>query len=252
MAKKRRSRGMRGAGAIDQLPGGRWRLLLDVEPDELWVIQINPTTRDTEPKTVVEIADRRNELAGNLSLFQELNLIEKIDGLLESGVMASGGKYKQVVVRIIELSRSKLPDRLGSTSKLNRDPKFLRNLITHGEDQAEEFLAGLAFERALAGRELEAILGCFAEDAELRIESPFPEPGRRRGRRQLRDFWESQLATGISVDLTRKQVAREKVTWTVRLRGDQPGLRGEAEATFDAGRVCELRLGPSSRYASGC
>ena len=31
MAKKRRSRGMRGAGAIDQLPSGRWRLRVPLE-----------------------------------------------------------------------------------------------------------------------------------------------------------------------------------------------------------------------------
>ena len=31
MAKKRRSRGMRGAGAIDQLPGGRWRLRVPLD-----------------------------------------------------------------------------------------------------------------------------------------------------------------------------------------------------------------------------
>ena len=45
--------------------------LLDAAPDELWVIQINPTARAEEPRTVLDIADRRNELSGNLSLYQE-------------------------------------------------------------------------------------------------------------------------------------------------------------------------------------
>ena len=49
------------------------RELLDTRPDELWVIQINPTARADEPTTVLDIADRRNELAGNLSLYQELH-----------------------------------------------------------------------------------------------------------------------------------------------------------------------------------
>src|SRR6185295_16246027 len=35
--------------------------LLDAAPDELWVIQINPTARAEEPRTVLDIADRRNE-----------------------------------------------------------------------------------------------------------------------------------------------------------------------------------------------
>ena len=59
--------------------------LLDATPDELWVIQINPTARADEPKTVLDITDRRNELAGNLSLYQELHGIEVIDRLLADG-----------------------------------------------------------------------------------------------------------------------------------------------------------------------
>src|SRR5215216_6049861 len=38
------------------------RELTDERPDEIWVIQINPKELETEPKTVAEIADRRNEL----------------------------------------------------------------------------------------------------------------------------------------------------------------------------------------------
>jgi predicted acylesterase/phospholipase RssA len=81
------------------------RELVDTRPDELWVIQINPRRWDGEPQTMVEIADRRNELAGNLSLHQELRFIEKVDQLLEDGRLARDGKYKQIVVRRIELIR---------------------------------------------------------------------------------------------------------------------------------------------------
>ena len=65
--------------------------LLEAKPDELWVIQINPTTRLTEPRSLLDIADRRNELSGNLSLYQELHVIEKIDQLLDQGVLVGGG-----------------------------------------------------------------------------------------------------------------------------------------------------------------
>src|SRR5215210_5833104 len=44
------------------------RELTDEGPDEIWVVQINPKELETEPKTVIEIVDRRNELSGNLSL----------------------------------------------------------------------------------------------------------------------------------------------------------------------------------------
>src|SRR4051794_20224559 len=126
------------------------RELVDAEPDELWVIQINPSRLETEPRSPIEIADRRNELSGNLSLHQELRFIEKIDELLEEGTIARGGKYRTIVVRIIELSRSRLPAALGPASKLNRDPEFIAGLIAHGEERAGEFLAALAFERAWA------------------------------------------------------------------------------------------------------
>ena len=69
---------------------------------------------------MVEIADRRNELAGNLSLHQELGFIEKIDQLLEEGRLAADGKYKQIMVRLIELSR---PRRHGRSAPPQTQPR---------------------------------------------------------------------------------------------------------------------------------
>ena len=128
------------------------RELTDERPDEIWVIQINPKERESEPRTVAEIADRRNELSGNLSLHQELGFIERIDQMLEEGHLVRDGKYKQIVVRVIELSRSRFSRFLGTASKLNRDPHFIRDLMSHGEARAEEFLAALAFENAWKSR----------------------------------------------------------------------------------------------------
>ena len=221
------------------------RELLDAAPDELWVIQINPQQRDTEPTTLAEIADRRNELAGNLSLYQELAFIEKIDQLLEAGLLSQEGKYKQVVVRVIELSRASLPG-AHAASKLNRDPLFLQNLMSHGEQQAEEFLAALAFERAWADKDVAAVMGLFAEDPELVSASPFTGPGTHRGPGQVRQFVEKQLSAGVRMDPTHKLIARDRVTWTLRARNNGPGtdLHGRAEAEFRGGKVTSLRLGP--------
>jgi NTE family protein len=223
--------------------------LLVAEPDELWVIQVNPQQRDGEPTTLAEIADRRNELAGNLSLYQELNFIETIDALLESGQLKSSGKYKQIVVRIIELSRSRLPGRLGATSKLDRDPQFLGDLMSHGHQQAEEFLAALAFETAWREGNLDRIMELFASEATIVSEPPFLRQGKHHGVSATRQFVDEQLSGTIRLDLTHKQVARERVTWALRLRqhGDVDSV-GQAEAEFVAGKVTELRLGshPSS------
>jgi NTE family protein len=222
------------------------RELVDNRPDELWVIQVNPRRWDGEPRTMVEIADRRNELSGNLSLHQELGFIEKIDQLLDEGRLAADGRYKQVVVRVIELARPRLSRSLGTASKLNRDPGFIRELITHGEARAAEFLAALAFEAAWRRRDPAAVLACFADDAELVSRPPFPDRGRLRGKGQLGQFVRQHLTTDLLVDPTRKQVARDLVTWTVRAHRDGDAgeaVLGRAEAEFRAGRVAALRLG---------
>ena len=221
--------------------------LLDLAPDELWVIQVNPQQREDEPTSLPEISDRRNELSGNLSLYQELGFIETIDGLLESGQLSPGGKYKQVVVRIIELSRLALAGRPGAASKLDRDPRFRRDLISHGQRQAEEFLAALAFERAWRSRAADLVVAMFRDSAEITTGFPFPIADSPRGREEIRRFVEDRLADGVVLDLTHKQVARETVIWTLRIRDDRSGseLTGVAEAEFEGGLVARLRLGPA-------
>jgi NTE family protein len=222
------------------------RELTDEGPDEIWVVQINPKELESEPRTLIEIADRRNELAGNLSLYQELRSIEKIDQLLDRGLLSPDGKYKQIVVRIIEVSRPRFSRSLGTASKLNRDPRFIEDLMSHGESRAEEFLSALAFEDVWMSRDPDAVMGFFAEDAELYSSAPFPSRGSYRGKRQIRNFVAEHLARNIRMDLTRKQVARDGVAWTVALPGSdgsQDRSEAVAEAQFRDGKIKALRLG---------
>jgi NTE family protein len=226
------------------------RELTDEGPDEIWVVQINPKELETEPRTVVEIADRRNELSGNLSLYQELHSIEKIDQLLEEGLLSADGKYKQIVVRVIELSRSRFSGSLGTASKLNRDPRFIEDLMSHGEARAEEFLAALAFEDAWRSREPDAVMDFFAEDAQLVSSAPFPGRGPYVGKAGIRPFVAEHLAEEVRVDLTKKQVARNGVAWTIGLlRGEEPANRveGLAEAEFRGRKIKALRLSAGTR-----
>lgn len=114
-----------------KLPGGE-------KPDEIWVIRLNPRARAALPTTSDEIEDRRNEMAGNLSLDQELYLVGKINALLaETPALREHHKrYKPVAVREIEL------DRGGDyASKLDRSPGALRALWERGERLAERFLS---------------------------------------------------------------------------------------------------------------
>src|SRR3712207_6390996 len=199
------------------------RELTDEGPDEIWVIQINPKELETEPRTVIEIADRRNELSGNLSLYQELRSIEKIDQLLEEGLLSPEGKYKQIVVRVIELSRSRFSRSLGTASKLNRDRRFIEELMLHGETRAEEFLVALAFEAAWRSRDPDAVMAFFAEDVKLVSRAPFPARDSYKDGAQIQSFLSEYLTEEVCMDLTKKQVARNGVAWTVRaVRGSKP------------------------------
>jgi NTE family protein len=50
----------------------------DAKPDEIWVIRINPDrAQGRTHHCLSDITDRRNELAGNLSLNQELFFVEQ-------------------------------------------------------------------------------------------------------------------------------------------------------------------------------
>lgn len=218
------------------------RELLDSRPDELWVIQINPTARAAEPRSVLDIADRRNELSGNLSLYQELHVIELIDRLLADGLLV-GDKYKQVVVRVLEFSRPRSSQLLGPASKLNRDAGFIRSLIAQGEHQAEEFLAVRAFEDAWRRGDHEEVLQLLAPDLELTSTTPFgvrePVCG-QQAHEAIRE-----LLHEVRMDLTHKQLTREQAVWTVRLVDAASGDRGRVQAKLRGGRVVSVQLGPA-------
>ncbi|MBU4222587.1 MAG: patatin-like phospholipase family protein [Euryarchaeota archaeon] len=110
----------------------------ECKTDEIWIIQINPQSRIEEPKSVEDILDRRNELAGNLSLNQEISSIESFNRWLKEGHF-SADKYKHVEIKKIELDMN-----LDYSSKLDRSPSFIRDLMNYGEEKAGIFLKELS------------------------------------------------------------------------------------------------------------
>lgn len=221
------------------------RELLDTHPDEIWVIQINPKEMPAEPTSLVEIADRRNELAGNLSLMQELHFIERIDSLIDTGELVSK-TYRPVIIRVIEMVRSKQSQAWGAASKLNRDPAFLDGLIEHGKARADQFVTALAFENAWRGGDRDLMVGFFADDAQISSAAPFAERPTERGKDVVLGVIDSWLAVGLRVDPTHKQIAGDTVTWRVRSAKANPGERkvGSAQARFVDGQVVSFQLGP--------
>lgn len=108
------------------------------KPDEIWIIHINPQKRDREPISIKEIDDRRNELSGNLSLYQELDFIKNVNKWIEAGYLPDS-RYKHIEVKWIENPGKNLD----FESKLNRNPQFIHGMMNYGEEQAEEFLRQL-------------------------------------------------------------------------------------------------------------
>jgi NTE family protein len=110
----------------------------DRNPDEIWIIRINPRRRSEEPRDVAAIHDRRNELAGNISLAHEIRSIRKINDLLRKGVIdkrRDDHGYKHVEIREIEISPA-LARKLEPLSKLDRKTDFIDKLMADGERQA--------------------------------------------------------------------------------------------------------------------
>jgi NTE family protein len=110
------------------------RELTDYQPDELWLIQVNPSARHRLPKTVDDIHDRRHELAGNLSLEQELRFVEKINELLERGQLVKS-PYRPIAVHRIVLETN-----LDYASKFDRSESLIQGLMAQGRAQARQFL----------------------------------------------------------------------------------------------------------------
>jgi NTE family protein len=131
------------------------RDLPDAEPDEIWIVQINPRRLvpeageprpGDEPTKIANILDRRNELAGNLSLEQELRYIRKINELVRERRIndlleenpPSGNKREYRYVEVREPIENRRP--LDYATKLDRSPSFIREMMAYGEERADEFL----------------------------------------------------------------------------------------------------------------
>ena len=128
-------------------------------PDEIWVIKINSTRSKSIPLTPNEITDRRNELVGNVSLFQQLDAIRIINEMLVQGAFNDEFMRKMHIdapiaipkafaddpvrdyhIPFIEMSEA-LADGLDYESKIDRSAQHIERLMLDGEQQARLFLS---------------------------------------------------------------------------------------------------------------
>lgn len=110
----------------------------DKPPLEIWVVRINPQRADAVPESMAEIRDRRNELAGIISLGQELYFIDLLNRLIAAGEL-SGTKHRQIALRSIKM-RGDFAAELDYESKLDRSRPHIEKLEAHGWERADEFL----------------------------------------------------------------------------------------------------------------
>jgi NTE family protein len=120
-------------GLFSRNPPIRELTNLPERPDEIWVVQINAQQRRREPRTMPEIADRRNELSGNLALGQELYFVSKINELLAEHP-SLGARYQPIEIRLVELDLA-----LDYPSKLDRSGALIEALLQRGRERAGWF-----------------------------------------------------------------------------------------------------------------
>ncbi len=127
-------------------------------PEEVWLIKINPTTCEKVPELADDIVDRRNQLEGNISLFQQLRHLEMINDMLLQNAFRSDYLTQFHIKAPIRIPRSfptdpqqeyhipciEMPEDLQNTldfaSKLDRSSSNIGNLIAEGERSVGRFL----------------------------------------------------------------------------------------------------------------
>jgi hypothetical protein len=63
-------------------------------------------------------------------------------------------------------------------------------------------------------------------------------------------FLQDHFASAVCMDLNRKQVVRDQVTWTAQgpVEHGGPALEGRCEVTFDGEAITRLRLGAGTGW----
>jgi NTE family protein len=125
-------------------------------PEEIWLIKINSTTTEQVPTLPDQIVDRRNQLEGNISLFQQLRQLEMINDMILQNAFQPKYLAQFAIKAPIRIPRSFATDapkpyhipsmeipaelQLDFESKLDRSHSHIDRLIAAGENSARIFL----------------------------------------------------------------------------------------------------------------
>jgi NTE family protein len=127
-------------------------------PEEIWLIKINPTRSNGLPVRPDDILDRRNQLEGNISLFQQLRHLEMLNDMIMQQAFRPEFLSNLDMMAPVRLPKSfcsdddkpyhipciEMPQELQHTldyeSKIDRSPANIEHLIAQGEQSARTFL----------------------------------------------------------------------------------------------------------------
>ncbi|MGC8509046.1 MAG: hypothetical protein ACP5NM_12395, partial [Thiomonas sp.] len=106
---------------------------------DIMVVQVNPTCRDTVPRTVGEILDRVNEISFNSSLLREIRAIAWGNELMQNGTMQrSDARYR--CMRFHRIAAEADMAALPLHSKFDTRWTFLLQLKELGRQHADAWL----------------------------------------------------------------------------------------------------------------
>ncbi len=115
--------------------------LQTTDTEDVLVVQINPVSRETTPRTSSDIINRLNEITFNSALISELRTMDFVNQLIDDGRLPRGtgkGQYRRLNIHRIDLGG--LGTRLAASSKMNTDYDFFELLHRAGMRAAKKFL----------------------------------------------------------------------------------------------------------------
>jgi NTE family protein len=127
-------------------------------PDEIWLIKINPTARARVPVKPGEIIDRRNQMEGNISLFQQLGHLDMLNFMILQDAFRPEFLSRLDIKAPVRIPKSfssdpdqpyhipciemplELQDLMDYEGKIDRGSHNIGRLIAEGERAAAAFL----------------------------------------------------------------------------------------------------------------
>jgi NTE family protein len=118
-----------------------WPFIYNTESADVVIVEVDPPSRESIPRSNAEIADRLNEITFGGALMAEMRAIAFVQDLIDKGAVIGefGARLKRLLIHSIADPATLAP--LGAVSKFNIEPAFLEFLFKAGRAAATRWLA---------------------------------------------------------------------------------------------------------------